>query len=77
MWDKIWYLWGGAGSGHCLVQSENISTPIYVECYKMYQSKFCVQKFLYFMSGLDIQLEQSENNSPVGKNQLQVAKYDK
>ena len=29
------------------------------------------------MSGLDIQLEQSENNSPVGKNQLQVAKYDK
>ena len=60
-----------------MVQSENISTPIYVECYKMYQSKFCVQKFLYFMSGLDIQLEQSENNSPVGKNQLQVAKYDK
>ena len=50
-----------------IVQSENISTPIYVECNKMYRSKVCVQEFSYFVSGLDIQLEQSENDSPVRK----------
>ena len=43
--------------------SENISTPIYVECCEMYQSKVCVQEFSYFVSGLDIQLEQSEYDS--------------
>ena len=48
-----------------IVQSENISTPIYVECDKMYQSKVCVQEFWYFVSGLDIQLEKSEYDSPV------------
>ena len=59
------------------MQSEKISTPIYVECDKMYQSKVCVQEFSYFVSGLDIQDEKSEYNSPVHqKNQLQVAKYD-
>ena len=42
------------------MQSENIST-LYVECDQMYQSKFCVQEFSYFMSGLNIQLEHSEN----------------
>ena len=57
--------------------SENISTPIDVECYKMYRSKVCVQELSYFVSGLDIKLEKSEFNSPVHKkNQLQVAKYD-
>ena len=44
--------------------SDNISTAIYVECDEMYQSKVCVQEFSYFVSGLDIQLEQSED-SPV------------
>ena len=39
--------------------------PIYVECNKMYQSKVCVQEFLYFVSGLDIQVEKSEYDSPV------------
>ena len=49
--------------------SENISTqaPIYVECDKMYLSKVCVQEFSYFVSGLDIQLEKSEYDSPVRK----------
>ena len=50
-----------------IVQSEKISTPIYVECDKMYQSKVCVQEFSYFVSGLDIQLEKSEYDSPVRK----------
>ena len=58
------------------MQGENISTPIYVECDKMHQSKVCIQEFLCFVSGLDIQLDQSKNNSPVRKkNQLQLAKY--
>ena len=46
---------------------ENISTPIYVECDKMYQLKVCVQEFSFFVSGLGIQLEQNENDSPVRK----------
>ena len=49
------------------MRSENISTPIYVECDKMYRSKVCVQELSYFVSGLDIQFEQSEYNSPVHK----------
>ena len=49
----------------CTLQSENISTPIYIECDKMYHSMVCIQEFWYFVSGLDIQLEQSKNNSPV------------
>ena len=49
------------------MQIENISTPINVECDKMYQSKVCVQEFSYFVPGLDIQLEQSMNDSPVSK----------
>ena len=49
-----------------LVWSENISTPIYVEC-NMYLSKVCVQEFSNFVSGLDIQLEKSEYDSPVRK----------
>ena len=53
------------------MQSEDISTPmmspIYVECDKLYLSKVCVQKFSYNVSGLDIQLEQSENDSHVRK----------
>ena len=31
------------------MRSENISTPIYVECDKMYQSKVCVQEFSYLL----------------------------
>ena len=49
------------------MQSENISTLIYVECDKIYQSKVCVQEFWYIVSGLDIQLEKSEYYSPVCK----------
>ena len=40
-----------------IVQSENISTPIYVECCKMYRSKACVQEFSYFVSGLIFNLK--------------------
>ena len=39
-----------------IVRGKNISTPIYVECEKMHQSKVCVQEFSYYASGLDIQL---------------------
>ena len=46
---------------------EDISTPFYVECDKMYQSKVCVQENSYFVSGLDIQDEKSEYDSPVCK----------
>ena len=45
----------------------------------MYGSKVCVQDFWYFVSGLDIQLEQSENHNPACKKtvcQFQVARYD-
>ena len=49
------------------MRSENISTLIYVECDKMYRSKACVQEFSYFVSGLDIQLEKFEKDSPVSK----------
>ena len=50
-----------------IVESQNISTPIYVECSKMYWSKVCVQDFWYFVPGLDIQPEQSENDNPACK----------
>ena len=49
------------------MRSENISTPIYVECDEMYRSKVCVQELSYIVSGLDVQLEKSENDSPVLK----------
>ena len=58
------------------MQSENISTPIYVECDKMYRPKVCVQEFSYFVFGLDIQLEKPEYYSPVSKKMVAVAKYD-
>ena len=38
--------------------SENISTPIYVESYEMYQLKVCVQEFWFIVTGVDIQPEQ-------------------
>ena len=47
--------------------SENISTPIYAKCDKTYRSKVCVPHFRYFVPGLDNQLEQSKNDSPVCK----------
>ena len=50
-----------------IVRIEIFSTPIYVECDKMYRSKVCDQEFWYILSGLDIQPEQSENNNPAGK----------
>ena len=53
-----------------IVRSENISTPIYVECDKMYRSKVCVQEFSYFVSGLDIQLEISKYDSLYAKNSV-------
>ena len=34
---------------------------------KMYRPKVCVQEFWYFVHGLDIQLEQSENDNPARK----------
>ena len=34
---------------------------------KMYRSKVCVQEFWYFVPGLDIQPEISENDNPVYK----------
>ena len=46
------------------MRNENISTPIYVECNKIYRSKVCVQEFWYIVSGLDIQPEQFENDHP-------------
>ena len=56
------------------LQSEDISTPIYVECDKMYRSKVCIQEFWYFVSGLDIQLEKSEYESLYDSPVWQVAK---
>ena len=50
------------------MRSENISTPIYVECDKMYRSMVCVQEFLYFVPGLDIQPEQSKTDNPARNN---------
>ena len=49
--------------------SENISTPIYVECDNIHLSKVYVQENWYFkfVSVLKIQLEQSENYSQVAK----------
>ena len=43
-----------------------VSTPIVVECYKMYQSYVCVQEFWYCLPSLDIQPEQFEidNSAP-------------
>ena len=54
-----------------IVQSESISTPIYVQCDKMYSSKVCVQEFWFFVPGFDIQPEQSENNNPALKNAIE------
>ena len=34
-----------------IVQNDDISTPIYVECERMYRSNVCVQEFSYFVSG--------------------------
>ena len=59
-WAALWAL-------SKIVWSENISTPIYVEYNEMYQSEVWAQDFWYIKSGFDIQLEQSENNNPVGK----------
>ena len=39
-----------------IVQSENISTPIHVECKKMHQSKVYVQEFWYFVANLCLTL---------------------
>ena len=44
------------------------STPIYVECDKIYRRKVCVQEFLYFVPGLDIQPEQSKTDNPARNN---------
>ena len=45
------------------MQSENISTPIYVECINQRFVFKNSQEFSYFVSGLHIQVEKS--NSPV------------
>ena len=54
------------------VQLENISTPIYVECYKMYRSKICIQEFWFIVSDVDIQPEQSQNDNPACKKKKAV-----
>ena len=62
------------------MRSEIFSTPVCVECDKMYRSTVWVQEFWYIVSGgsgLDIQPEQSENDNPARKKKLfQVAKND-
>ena len=45
-----------------IVQTENISTPTYVQCYKMYEYKVWCQEFWNILSGLDIQLEPFQND---------------
>ena len=50
-----------------IVQSENISTPIYVGCDKMYQFKVCVQEFWYCLPGLDIPPELSKIDNSARK----------
>ena len=59
-----WAAWSALAK---IVPRENISTPLYVKCYKMYWSKVCVQTFWYIVSSVDIQLEQSEKDSPLWK----------
>ena len=49
------------------MQRENIPNPIYVQCDNMYDFKVCSQKFGDILSGLDIQLKQSENEDPACK----------
>ena len=43
----------------------------------MYPYKVCCQKFLYFLSGLDVQLEQFENEDPAHKNGFNIAMCNK
>ena len=57
-----------------IVLSENISTPINVQCKNIYQEMVCCQEFWYVVSGLDIQLEQFKNNNPVGIKWVQSCK---
>ena len=46
---------------------EKISTPIHVPCNHIYWSKICGQEFWYILSGLDIQLQKSENDNTARK----------
>ena len=54
-----------------IVQSENVqvSTPIYIECNKMYWPNVCIQGFWYIMSGLQVDIKpgQSKNNNSACK----------
>ena len=40
----------------------------WIKCINQMFNTVCIQEFLYFVSGLDIQLEQSKNYNPVSKN---------
>ena len=42
----------------------------------MYIKKNCGQEFWYILSGLDIQIEQSDNDDPALKKWVKIAKYD-
>ena len=46
-----------------ILRIEIFSTPIYVECDKIYRSNVCVQEFWYIVSGLENQPEQSETEN--------------
>ena len=41
-----------------IVRRKNISTPIYIQCYNICQSKICYQELWHIFSDLNIQLEQ-------------------
>ena len=43
----------------------------------MYPPKVCFQEFSYFASGLNNQIEQSKNNSPVRKKSVAVGEIHK
>ena len=64
----IWAAWW-ALSKNCLEWNYFNSNLCWMQ---MYWSKFCVQKFWYFVPGLDIQLEPSKYKSVCRSSQIQV-----
>ena len=60
-----------------LCKVKNISTPICVECDKMYRFKVCVQEFWYCLPGLIFNLSYPRSTILHAKKLLQVAKHFK
>ena len=58
------------------VWSENISTPIYVDCDKMYWAKVCIQEFWYYL-GLIFNLSYLRSTILQATKGLQVVKHFK